>query len=1010
MGFMKLWRLGLVAALMVVLMGGLSSAQTRIDGTIEGRVLDSQGLALPGATVAVSSPALIQTAVIVTNAEGRYRATRLPRGAYTVSVTLNGFKTRALTGITLSVGTVLVIDVDLEIGGATESVTVRVEAPVIDTQQVKNVQTITNEVIDQMPLLRNAILGPTQLAPGVVERTSSGSRRNEMNYMVDGANVQAPDQGYSEANVSWDSIEEIEFITTANPMENYAAIGGTLNLVTRTGSNKIQGMASYYFTNRDLSQILMPLEHSNTLGIGQPSLAEYERDLSLRLSGPVVKSRLWFVANYRRFQDEKAGTFVPTTINGKSLSNYSAPLEQIWYFGKLTAQITPNLRWFGSYTYSEGDAQRELAGAPSRRSLEATRHWAAKQHTGSSQLTWTLSAQTLLDARVGIWRFNYDGRSQPGTETSPAYLDAFSSYQYGRWTGGRDGTDKRNYNGSLAITRFQDNLAGSHELKAGVEYQKLNGGFYFSSQNSISEWRTYRDNIYYYRGLLGISGPDPVRGDGLLTFTTASTEELGSGVPSLFSRGGAFASDVWRVHSRLTLNLGLRYDSTSSQINEVNKPAADSLAQAIGQAVFIPRWGVNPFSALKSAGKKDRFPWSGFSGQVGVAYDLTGDRATILKASASRYQERLLGWHINFGVPSGQASFPINWFDLNGNGQPDLPGTDRYVQADTASPLALSGTTWHQNVDPDLKTPYVLEYRVAVERDLGGFNVGVAGVFRDRKNLMTSLLYDLGSNRYWSGLNSDFWVPFNTTVPSTGASFPAVPTVVYFQKANAPASFTRVTNIDAKAHYQALELTTNKRWNGRYMLGGSVVFSKNYGNYEVWGNNNGLGQFQTPNYAVNRGDSLEPFDRPVVVKLWGSVLMPQAVRLSYNFFYTSGAPWNRTVTVAPPAAWAAANGVSTASQTIWVEPRGERRDQPINNIDLRLEKMFKVNGRHELGVFVDAFNVTGFSYLTFQSNPGGTWLPTDVGATTGTFSPASTRALSQTGVRTFRLSVRYTFN
>jgi hypothetical protein len=1000
------WHLGLVAALMA----SLSAAQARIDGTIEGRVLDSQGLAVPGATVSVSSPALIQTAVVTSNTEGRYRATRLPRGLYSVRVTMSGFQTRELTGIVLAVGQVLVIDATIDPAGATESVTVEAETPVIDTQQVKNVQTITSEVIDQVPLSRNPITGPTQLAPGVVERTSSGSRRSETNYTVDGANVQAPDQGFSEASVSWDAVEEIEFITTANPMENYGAIGGTLNLVTRTGSNKLQGMASYYFTNRDLSQVLLPLEHSNTLRIGQPALAEYERDLSLRVSGPVLKDRLWFVANYRRFQDEKAGTFVPTTINGKQYDNYSAPLLQSWYFGKLTAQVTPKVRWFGSYTYSVGDAQQELASAPPRRALDATRHWAAKQHTASSQLTWTLSPQTLVDARFGIWRFNYDGRSQPGTEKSPAYFDEFTGYQYGRWSGGRDGTDKRNYNGSVAVTHFKDNWGGSHEFKAGLEYQKLNGGFYFSSENSIGEWRTYKDNIYYYRGLLGLSGPDPVRGDGLLTFLTASTDELGSGVPSLFARTGGFASDVWRVNSRLTLNLGLRYDTTASKIDDVIKPAADPLAQAIGQAVFVPRYGINPFGPLNSAGKADRIPWSGFSGQLGAAFDLTGDRKTILKASLSSYQERLLGNQVGNGVPSGQASFPMNWFDLNGNGRPDLPGTDRYVQANTASPVALQGTTWHQNIDPNVKTPYMLEYRLGLERDLGSFNVGVAGIYRDRKNLQSALLYDLTTQKYWSDLSSGFWVPFTTTVPAAGASFPATPTTVYFQKTNAPAAFTRVTNVDAKARYQALEVTTNKRWNGRYMVGGSVVFSKNFGDYEVLGNNNGYGQFQTPNYAINRGDSREPFDRPVVVKLFGSVLMPQAVRLSYNFFYTSGTPWNRTVTVAPPAAWAAANGVSTASQTIWVEPRGDRRDQSINNLDLRLEKLIKVKGRHELGLFIDAFNVTGFSYLTFQSNPGGTWSPAGEGGTTGTFSPAATSALSQIGVRTFRLSVRYSFN
>ena len=162
----------------------------------------------------------------------------------------------------------------------------------------------------------------------------------------------------------------------------------------------------------------------------------------------------------------------------------------------------------------------------------------AKQHTGSSQLTWSISQRTLLDARFGIWRFNYDGTSQDGTESNPAFFDEFSGYEYGRWPAGRDGTDKRNYNGSVALTHFVDDWGGSHELKGGIEYQDMNGGFYFSSQNSISQWRTYDNNLYYYRGLLGLSGPDPVRGDGRLTLLTASTAELGSGVPgAVLARG-----------------------------------------------------------------------------------------------------------------------------------------------------------------------------------------------------------------------------------------------------------------------------------------------------------------------------------------------------------------------------------------------------------------------------------------------------------------------------------------
>ncbi len=1002
----KLW-----ATVFVALLAATTAvAQTRLDGTIEGQVVDSQGLAMPGVTVTVSSPALIQTAVVTTGPDGRYRATRLPTGKYTVRVTMDGFKTRELTGIELSVGRVLLINANLEPGGATESVTVEAQTPVIDTQQVKNVQTITKEVVDQLPLNRDPITGPTQLAPGVVERTSSGSRRNETNYLVDGANVQAPDQGYSEAEVSWDSIEEIEFITTTNPMENYGSIGGTLNLVTRTGSNNFSGMASYYFTNKDLSQILLPKENSDSIGIGQPGLKEYERDLSFRVSGPVVKDRLWFVANYRKFNDKKGGSFIPVNINGTQYDNYSAPYSQKYLFGKLTAQLTPGVRWFGSYTYSKGDAPQELSSAPCCRTLDATRHWQAKEHTASSQLTWTVSPKTLLDARLGLWRFNYDGLSQPGTEKNPAYYDDFTGYSYGRWDGGHDATDKRNYSGSVTVTRFLDGLGGSHELKAGIDYQDLNGGFFYSSQNSIQQWLTYDGNNYYYRGLYGLAGPDPVLGDGLLTFATQATAELGSGFPDVFHRAGGFVSDIWQVNGRLTLNLGLRYDNTKSKIPDIGKPPADALAVAIGEAAFVPAYGINPFGPLAAQGVNDRIPWKGFSGQAGLAYSLTSDHKTIVKASLAKYQERLLGWNFDFGVPDGGASYPMNWFDLNGNGIPDLPGTDRYVQADDSSPVGLIGTTWHQNIDPNLKTPYMNELRAGIERDLGGFNVGVAGIYRDRKNQISDLLYDLDTGTYWSGANSGYWVPFSTTVPAAGNSFPAVPITVYFQKQDAPDRFTRLTNVpDATARYKALEITANKRWNGHYLLGGSVVFSKNYGSYQIAGGP-GLGQFQTPNYAINRGDARQPFDRPVVVKLWGSVSLPAKVRASYNFIYTQGAPWNRTVTVRPPAAWAAANGVSTASQSVWLEPRGDRRNQSTTNLDLRLEKLFRVANRQEIGFFVDAFNATGFSYLTFQSNPAGTWSPVDVNTTDGQFSPSSTGARTQVGVRTFRFSVRYTFN
>ena len=193
------------------------------------------------------------------------------------------------------------------------------------------------------------------------------------------------------------------------------------------------------------------------------------------------------------------------------------------------------------------------------------------------------------------------------------------------------------------------------------------------------------------------------------------------------------------------------------------------------------------------------------------------------------------------------------------------------------------------------------------------------------------------------------------------------------------------------------------------MMGGSLVLSKNYGNYDIAGST-GRGQFQNPNFLINREDARQPFDRPVAVKLWGSVMLPAQVRSSFNFIYSEGAPWNRTVTIQPPAAWAAANGASTASQTVWLEPRGDRRHQSTSNLDVRFEKLLRLNKKQEIGLFVDVFNLTGFSFLTVESNPAGTWSPNEPSVTDGRFTPASTGARAQNGVRTFRLSVRYSFN
>ena len=426
--------------LLVLLIGlavsSIAGAQT-LTGTIVGKVTDSSGLAVPGATVTVTSPALIRAYTAVSNEKGDYRAINLPPGTYQVGVTLDGFQPVTVKGLVVTVGTVVQSDIALKPANLAETINVVAEAPTVDLQQTKNTQTITKEALNAVPLKRDPI-SAMQITPGVVERSVAGSSRNEMAYLVDGTNQNAPDQGYAEANVNWDTIEQIEFITTGNPAENYGVVGGALNIVTKSGGNMLSGSAQYYFTNKSLAQIVLPPEYRSAMKVGAAAAPLFDRDFSATLGGPIKKDSTWFFGSYKHLEQEILGSFIPTTIWGKQYDNYNAPYTQNWFTGKVTQQLTDKIRAFVMYNYSKGDRPHEFS-VPAYRTLESTRHWMSKEGTLSSNLTWILGPKTVLDARFGFWRFDYFGLAQSGSDTQNHVLGRVHPVCVGRVPARRHG-------------------------------------------------------------------------------------------------------------------------------------------------------------------------------------------------------------------------------------------------------------------------------------------------------------------------------------------------------------------------------------------------------------------------------------------------------------------------------------------------------------------------------------------------------------------------------------------
>jgi hypothetical protein len=232
---------------------------------------------------------------------------------------------------------------------------------------------------------------------------------------------------------------------------------------------------------------------------------------------------------------------------------------------------------------------------------------------------------------------------------------------------------------------------------------------------------------------------------------------------------------------------------------------------------------------------------------------------------------------------------------------------------------------------------------------------------------------------------------------------------MYFQSPNAPAQLSRLTNVpEAKYQYRSAELSLDKRMSNGWQLGGSINFTKLTGNYPITVSDfSSYGIFASPNAFVN-ADGDMPYSRPVVIKLYGTFKLPYQFMFSFFYLHTDGAPWGRTVTVNPPAAWVSAQKVKSTSYRINVEAPGARWNEASDNLDMRIEKDIKL-GPGRLGAYIDIFNLLGAYNLTINKNPAGTWRPTDANTTSGTYTVGSLGLVGFTGSRQIWFSLKYSF-
>jgi len=1042
----------------------MSLAQ-RQTGSIHGTVVDEEGNVLPGAAATLFGPALLGTKSYVTSNTGKFRFPALLPGEYEVRVELSGFKTKISKGLAISVGKTTSITIILEIATIEEEVTVTAEAPMVDVESSKVSVSYGAEFIASIPMNRD-LYDIQNSIPGAISegtwyrRTSSilgGTVRSQL-YALDGVSMNDPATTYSMVNINVDVYEEIEFEVGAHPAEVGQTDSAYVNIVTKSGGNKFSGGATIYYTGESFAQNMYTDDQLSALGLDAPEKYTDYKDGSLNLGGPFIKDRLWFFVNGRRQIWDKAypgipdkrmqkiEDAVPGTFTPEQLQHYDLEHGEWLGFAKLTFQLTKNIRYMGMIHYNHIYEPVYSNRIGNDTSWEATGIWDNENsYATSHQFNWVLDQNTFLDIRGNyVYRY-FPILIRPETAGNYYHYDYTTKVYWGTHTYA-DEYWRRKLIGNASLTHFQDQFLGaSHEFKAGVEYEhtEYDRDWYKLGNPYFTYWRDYAkflqtgDPKYkYYHSISGRRGRIRLRAcpDGPRQWLVQDhTNRLSGYVQDSVTTG------------RLALNLGIRLDYSYQYEPEQSRPELryDYPPEFQNPALTDPNAILNYLIADEHAlGYATRFDaitvpyykcaeFFTFSPRIGIVYDIFGDGKTALKLSYGRYYEPVWSAKYNAANLFGAQTQIWYWYDDNRNGYMDLPPDDHYrVSSRKIQDIEFKYyKTWESiqkfwetgnpgDLEDGLKAPYMDEILAGVEHELvKDFKLGLQFVWKQNKNIVESIDMNNGYDKDRTDEIGPIWIPYDVIDPGWDGKFGTdddKPLTIYGLREDRPEPIFIGTNPpEAKRKYWALILTFDKRMSNKWQLKGSVLYSSFKGNCRAgYGYTEGEeSYFNHPNSLINNYGPLA-FDRPLQIKIMGTVILPYDFILSTYFQHRSGSALTREFErVYFPSSIEYQGNTYKVQQdyfSILADTRGSMRDNPYTNLDLRLEKSFALGEYGKLNFYIDVFNVAGRSDLSVNSDPYARLYyyrdPPEY-----ILSSTYGQITSVSGVRSVRLGLRYSF-
>ncbi len=793
------YRILLLLVFIICISSGAVAQSQANSGNIEGRVLDPNGAAVPGVTVAATNSETGFSKSAESDSEGAYRIILLPPGKYNVTTSQStGFAAASFSNVIVTVGAQTPLEIKLALSGA-ETVTVDVSTTgeIVETTRTSVSTTINQQSIDNLPINGRNFQDFATLSPAVVRDPrggdlSVGGQRGTFNSVqVDGVdnNNTFFGQAFGRGGVrppyqfSEESVQEFQVNQNGFSAEFGRAGGAVINVVTKSGTNDFHGGAFEYFRDESLNAN-DPIVKANQFRAGQPNRrAKLQiNQFGARLGGPIKKNRAFFFFTY---DGQRAS--VPQVMDVPNIATAPAAARTVLVPKIFTYEIGRKQDVFLGKTDIKVNDRNQLVFRINHQSFTGQNNenngpLSVEEHSGDSKVKSdtfsTTLTSTLTNTIVNEFRFQFARDKEPGLANSDSPEAVIGTGAGTNLSIGRNNFSPR----ETTIKRYQfiDNISilrGRNNWKFGMDFNfdRIFNFFpgLFSGSYTFPSYTAFATNAptAYTQNFAGAG-------------TTGGTTN-----PNL-SEYAFFAQDEFRWTPKLTLNLGLRYDYEGMACPPVRNPAP----------VLATQFGLDT-----STCPKDK---NNFAPRVGLSYAI--DEKTVIRAGFGLFYNRTPA--IVVGTAHSQNGIQVTGINLNCLTSLPAP-CPTYPNIFSAPPAGVAANPNLFLFANDYVQPYVEQGRIAFEREVA-------------KNLSFSATY-----LYYHGLHLTRTRDINLFPPTPFARTGPDGVVYTFQRFSSTrpsALFNRISIFEssAKSVYNALALQLTKRLSRGFQFQASYTWSR----------------------------------------------------------------------------------------------------------------------------------------------------------------------------------------